>query len=351
MNETCKDTVVKAGKSRPPRTRRSRWTVRRVLFGVILLALSIPAAGMLIPVTRWVRAEGYVTTEEEVEIRPSVEGAIESWAVENGQTVRKGDVLVRLKSDVHRAALAQAISERKVAEARLADLKKNQELAEARRKEQIYRAERELERLREELQRMEESKTGAVSQREIADARLRVEVAKSNLAELRLDRSEAMAREVKVLEEQIEAARKAEARQAAEVELRTLRAAIGGVVQLHRFEPGEVVKPEHVLGQIFDTSRWIVKLTLPEHASRYVQTGQIVRVELSAWPAWRYGYCTARITEIQNVVTPRPTGEGVFYAEAALEAPGEKALAPGMRVSAEVHTGRTNLLSRLILGE
>lgn len=347
MNDTMTHEKEKT-KSRPPRTKRPRRSMRRVLLVLLVLLGGGGAAGFWIPTTRWVRAEGYVITDAEAEIRPSVEGVIESWNVKNGDTVRKGDVLVQLKCAVHRAALDRAISERKVAEAQLAKLRENQEMTEQVRKEKIYRAEQERKRVQDKLDRMEASQTGAVSKLELSDARLQVEVAKSRLAELRLDRSEAMDKEVQVLKEQIEAARKAEKLQTAEIELRKIRAAVDGVVQLHRFEAGEVVKPDHVLGQVFDTSCWIVKLTLPERGLAYVQNGQPVRVELSAYPAWRYGYLSARIQDVQRVVTPRATGDGVFYVEARLDDPGERKLTPGMRVSAEVNTGRTNWISRLL---
>jgi len=345
MSDTTQNTSEK--NPRPPRTKRPRRSMRRALLVLLVPLLGLLAAGVLVPTTRWVRAEGYVITDDEAEIRPSVEGAIESWKVENGDRIRKDDVLVQLKCAVHQAALEQAVGERMVAESKLVKLQKDQDLAKSQREQQVYRAERELERLRDELRRMEESKTGAISQRELSDTRLRVDVARSNLAELRLDRTETMAKEVQVLREQIEAARKAETLHAAEIELRKIRAAIDGVVQLHRFEVGEVVKPEHVLGQVFDTSCWIVKLTLPERALAYVQQGQPVRVELAAYPAWRYGYLNARIQEVQRVVTPRATGDGVFYVEAVLDDPGNKKLTPGMRVSAEVNAGSTNWFSRL----
>ncbi len=347
MTDTAKDANEKS-KNRPPRTKRKRFSFRRVLLILLVLVAAMVAAGLLVHTTRWVRAEGYVITDDEAEIRPSVEGAIESWNVQNGDTVHKGDVLVQLKCQVHQAALEQATSERKVAEAKLVNLKKDHELAESQRKQQIYRAERELKRIEDKLSRMEASSTGAISQQELSDTRLQVDVAKSNLAELRLDRSETMDKEVLVLKEQIESTRKAETLHAAEVELRTVRAAVNGVVQLHRFEVGEVVKPDHVLGQVFDTSRWIVKLTLPERSLAYVLEGQPVKVELAAYPSWRYGELNATIQEVQRVVTARATGDGVFYVEAVLENPGDKKLTPGMRVTALVNAGSTNWLSRLL---
>lgn len=346
MSDTTKDTSG-AGKSRPPRTKRPRRSIRRVLLGLLVMLIGLVTTAYFLPTTRWVQAAGYVITDSEAEIRPSVEGAIEAWSIKSGDSVRQGDVLLRLKCAVYRAALEQAASQQKVAEAKLADLRTDQELAESQRKEQVYRAKRELELLQEELRRMEECKTGAVSQREISDTRLRVDVARSKLAEQKLDRKGAMAGEVDVLREEIESARKAVARHAAEVELRTIRSAVDGVVQLHRFEPGEVVKPDHVLGQVFDISRWIVKLTVPERALAYVRIGQPVRVELAAYPAWRNGDLAARVQEIKQIVTPRATGDGVFYVEAELLDPPAGRLRPGMRASAKINAGRTNWLLRL----
>jgi multidrug efflux pump subunit AcrA (membrane-fusion protein) len=318
-----------------------------LLMALVVAAIAV-AATAVIPVTRWVNAEGYVVTDHEAEIRPSIEGAIDKWLVTDGQMVQEKQVLIQLKDAVHRAAYEQAQMELKVAQSELAKLKKDHELAESQRREEVFRARRELELLQDQLRRMEASKGGAVSQQEVSDQKLKVDIAKSKLAELELPREEVRKNEINVRAEHVEAARKAVEVCMKELDLRKIRAPLSGRVQLHDLEPGEVVKPEHVLGQVFDPSAWIVQLTVPERFIDYVVEGQPVRVELSAYPAWRNGYIFAKVQKVQRVVTARATGDGVVFVEARMDDPSDKKLHPGMSAQAQIDTGRTSYLRRLM---
>ena len=89
-------------------------------------------------------------------------------------------------------------------------------------------------------------------------------------------------------------------------------------MRFHRFEVGEVVKPKDALGQVFDRSGWVVKLDVPERYLAHVHEGQRVQVELASYPNWRHGYLEATVTRVMPVITPRPTGEGVFQVVAEL---------------------------------
>jgi hypothetical protein len=122
---------------------------------------------------------------------------------------------------------------------------------------------------------------------------------------------------------------------------------MAGVVQLNRFEPGEVVKPDHVLGQVFDRSAWVVKMKLPERSVPHVLAGQEVQVALAAYPTLRYGYAHAKVTRIVPVVTPAPTG-GTFFVEAKMDVPKDVPLQPGMTATGYVAAGSTNWLSRIL---
>lgn len=333
--------------SRPPRTVRKR-TFRRVLLVILLVLAALLLCGGLIPVTRWSKGSGFVMTEKEVEIRPSIEGAIDRWLVRDGDRVEKGQLLIQLKDSVQRAAYRQAIDELGGVEAKLAHLLSRQSLDRSRRKEQEFRIKRELQLARERLGKLQKAPKGVFSSQEINNARLKVDIASSRLAELRLPRDRVMAEEIKVLRERIKAARKKVALHEAEMKLRRIVSPLGGIVYLNRFEPGEVVKPEHVLGQIFDRGSWIVRLKLPERDIMHVRLEQSVRVELAAWPAWRYGYIPATVSKILPVVTPRSTGDGVFYIEARIESNTDVKLNPGMSANAEIDTGQTTWLMRLL---
>jgi membrane fusion protein (multidrug efflux system) len=186
------------------------------------------------------------------------------------------------------------------------------------------------------------------SPKEVDEARLRVSIATSELAELQLPIEDVREQQIRVLHEQIEAAKKQVAAHEAQLRQREVRAPMAGQVNLNRFEPGEVVKPEHVLGQIFDRRAWVVKLNLPEQALAHVAVGQKVKVSLAGYPTLKYGYLDAKIKYIIPVVTPRPNAPGIFYAEAALEVPPDFRIDPGMTASGWVDAGTTTWIKRKI---
>lgn len=87
------------------------------------------------PVRQWDAFTGRVSAVETVELRPRVSGYVQRVAYEEGQEVRKGDLLFAIDQRPYRAALdqAQAQLERARAEARLAQTqdKRAQSLVEA----------------------------------------------------------------------------------------------------------------------------------------------------------------------------------------------------------------------------
>ena len=334
---------------RPPRTvRRRRRPFRRVLLVILVVVAALVATAALVPTTRWATASGYVMTERETEIRPSVEGAIKRWLVKDGDEVKKGQLLIQLDDSVQQAACKLAQWERKAAEAKLARLRSMQELEQAQRRKHIFQAERKLAMATDSLKKMQEASSGGFSPQEIREAKLAVEVASSQLSELKLSHDEVLANQIAVLQEDIKTAREKVALHTAEAEQREIRAAQNGTIRLNRFEPGEVVKPDHVLGQVFDGSAWSVRLKLPEHHIRYVKEGQHVNVELAAYPSWRHGYVKATVSKVVPVVSPQATGDGIFQVYARIDDPDNSRLHPGMSARAHIATGTTNWLFRLI---
>src|SRR3954452_8438125 len=111
-----------AGTTPTPRKRRSR-TRRYIIIGASLLVLWIIVSTILgkrekpIPVTtekavrrtivQTVSATGKVQPETEVKISPEVAGEIIELPVEDGKSVKKGDLLVKIKPDSYKALLEQ----------------------------------------------------------------------------------------------------------------------------------------------------------------------------------------------------------------------------------------------------
>lgn len=323
---------------------------RRILLIIFLIFLGLLVLGSLVPLNRWAQGHGYLMTDDEVKLFASVEGPIERALVRSGQAVKEGDVVIQIKDAVQQASLRQAEDELKTRKARLRQLQSQQDLETKIRNEQINRAKTQLNMARDDLSKKEAVAGGGVSPQEIANARMQVQLAESRLLELQLPREEIRKGQIEVLQQEIQAAEKAVTLAREQVELRKIRAPISGTVQLQRFEPGEVVKPEHELGQIFDESAWVIKLTLPEKEIVRVRPGQKVEAELAAYNTLLGGKTIiGEITRTLPVVSPQATGDGVFPVEAKIVEPLDLEYYPGMRVSeARIATGKTTFLGRLL---
>ena len=349
-DRTAKKPAPNAGHSRPPRTRRRRLlTWRRFLAGCVIVPIGLVVGLWQWPTTRWVYATGYIMTDREVELRPSVEGAIAEKLAGSGDQVEVQQLVIRLHDEVEVAACEQAEAQLQAKEAQLRQLLHAQDLDKAQRKEQIYQAEQSLALSQGNLDRIQQAnKNRAVfSRRETEDAQLQVELARSRLKELQLTRDSVMASQIEVLREQIESSRKNVTLRKAERDMRRVVSPMSGTIMLNRFGPGEVVKPDDVLGQVFDHSTWIVKLTVSERWIRHVQSDQHVDITLAAFSRLRFGYLPARVTTVSRIVTAQPTGDGVFYAEATVVPTDQFELQPGMSASVRIDTGTTNWLFRL----
>ena len=334
---------------RPPRTQRGRWSARRVILILLLLLAGVLAAGALVPATRWVHGAGYVITDAEVELRPSVEGAIERRLVSSGAKVAKDQLLVQMKVAVQQAAYDRAVSSLDVKRAELNRLTVTHTWEDDVRATEIERGRQRLKLAQAQLTRISSASTsGAVSPAELEQAELEVALAVSELAELEIPREKVRFEQVQVLTEEIEAAQKLVDLRKAEIDLRQVRSPMSGTVYFNRFEPGEVVKPERVLGQVYDRSAWVVKLKVSEASLRHIKKGQPAEVDLAAYPTLQYGYLDAVVCRVLPVVTPRATGDGIFYVEARLEEQDRVALQPGMSARVQVNTGRTTWLGRLL---
>ncbi|MGH7215174.1 MAG: hypothetical protein ACREIT_10470, partial [Tepidisphaeraceae bacterium] len=169
---------------RPPRTKRVRvfTSPLRALLLLGLFALLIGLASLVVPTTLWVEGGGFVMTDVDAELRPSVEGNIDKWLVSTGQLVEKDQLVIQLNGSIQQAEHEEASSELRAKEAELDQMLSAQELERAQRKEQVSRGEQNLKLAEAYLERMT---GGGYSQKEVDEARLKMEIALSQLAELR----------------------------------------------------------------------------------------------------------------------------------------------------------------------
>src|SRR5438270_5330281 len=129
------------------KTKKSRKKLYWIIGIVLILAIAAVAAGMArkrekpIPVTtdkafrktitQLVTATGKIQPEIEVKISPEVSGEIIELPVKEGQIVRKGQLLLRIKPDTYRAQVEEQQAALSSARAAIAERKSQLTKAEA----------------------------------------------------------------------------------------------------------------------------------------------------------------------------------------------------------------------------
>lgn len=201
------------------------------------------------PLERTVEATGTVVAIDSAVLRPEVQGLVEAVLFEDGQPVKKGQPLVRLRSADARAALADATARAKLAELDL------------------------------------ERKKALRAQEDASQADLDQAEANAALARAAVDRaSEALRRT-------------------------TLSAPFDGVTGLREVAVGELIDPSRSVTRLESRDRLAVDLALPERALGEVVTGQKAAIHAEALPdqplVGEVSYVAPRVDEGTRTVAVR----------------------------------------------
>ncbi len=171
---------------------------------------------------------GQLESESSVEVRPELDGIIESIDFIEGETVKKGDVLIRLRDKEQAAHVREARARAKLAE--------------------------------EMFRRIE-----ALQLKEVS---ARAEYDKAS-AELEVARAEVQLREV-------------------ELNKTKVRAPFDGVVGARRVSPGERVRRSTILVRIDAVDRLQLVFAVPEIGVPFVRTGMPVTITVKPFPEIRF---------------------------------------------------------------
>jgi len=205
-----------------------------------------------------VAAEGRVVAYPGAEVKVGAEraGRLVRVAVEEGQTVRRGDLLAEIDSDELRAALAEA-------RARVAEAEADSRLAEA----------------------------NLVRRRRLAEERI--------LAANDLD---AATRDVEASHARSETARATVARYDALLAKSRIVAPIAGTVVARRVDPGQMVEAGDHAFTVADLSRLRIEGEAHEADAGAITLGAAVRIEADGYPGRSW---SGRVEEIPDAVTLR----------------------------------------------
>lgn len=171
---------------------------------------------------------GQLESESSVEVRPELDGIIESIDFVEGQTIKKGDLLISLRDAEQAAHVREAKARAKLAE-------------------EIFR------------------RVTALAQKEVS---AQTEYDKAS-AELEVARAEVQLREVELAKTKV-------------------RAPFDGVVGARRVSPGERVRRSTILVRIDAVDRLQLVFAVPEIGVPFVRTGMPVTITVKPFPEMRF---------------------------------------------------------------
>ncbi|HEY9175762.1 MAG TPA: efflux RND transporter periplasmic adaptor subunit [Verrucomicrobiae bacterium] len=208
-------------------------------------------------------ASGYVVARREATVSSKITGKVVEVLIEEGMSVREGQVLARLDDTNVKASL-------RLAEAELASARSGLDETRAR----LRQAELELKRLTE-LAKSRIASTAELDQAEAEAAALRARLAKQ---EQDVNVSE---RQVAVWQQQLEDT--------------IIRAPFAGVVTSKNAQPGEMISPVSAGGgftrtgicTIVDMASLEIEIDVNEGYINRVEAGQPVQATLDAYPEWK----------------------------------------------------------------
>lgn len=333
---------------KPPETaveRRGR--LRRILRTAGGVVAVIFLLGYFVRPPKYAHASGYATTPGYAEVRAAVEGRVKTIVRSSGDAVEAGDPLLQLEDRAERTAYEEALARVAEAEADLVYREGEAADIQIRHRNALAAAELEAEHARRnlELTRQLFDKSLA-SGRQLANDEYAVTRAEEALRALREIDATVPMRHHEVLRQRVQSLREAAERARVALEQRVITAPIAGRVMRYTFYPGEVIRPDMVLYEIFDGPVCTMKVRVPERYASRVRKGQEAQARLGTHRTLIPRRFPGRVAFLRPVVE----GDGlanyrVVYCDldlTGLEIP------PGTSVDVRIRIGRASVWGHLL---
>lgn len=293
LAETVADTQLKPLSMTPRRRPRiGRMIVRLFLLVAVPLAAFYGGAHIYNQTGRYVTTENAYVKNHIIAVSANIDGRVQSVEVRNDQRVKKGDLLFRLDPETHWISLREAEAKRGSVRNEIEAIRAEYSEIEAEISEANARvafAEREAARQRKLAKR------GVATAAKLDASEHEVQVAKQKVSALRQKIRKVLAslggdplRAVELHPDFMQAEAAVELA-ALNLEYTEIRAADNGVVTRFRTETGEWVEEgKAMFGIIADEKTWVIA-NLKETQLTHVKIGQVVDVEIDAYPdvLWR----------------------------------------------------------------
>jgi HlyD family secretion protein len=233
-------------------------------------------------------ASGRVTTPQRASVGTVVTERVARIPVAEGQTVRRGDVLIVLDDRDERAALAQAEAAVAQAEAKIRQLREAGLPAAVQAQKQ---AEANLRLARAQHERSVELRTkGFISEAAQDDAKRNLDVAQSQLdaARLQVLSNSPAGSEFRMAETALLQARTALVAASTRLEQMAIRAPADGILIARKVEPGDVVQPGKELMALAPTGETQIVVQIDEKHLAQLAAGQKAIGSADAYPRERF---------------------------------------------------------------
>lgn len=233
-------------------------------------------------------ASGRIMTPQRVSIGAEITDRVARIPVDEGQTVRRGDVLIELVDKDERAAVAQARAAVGQAEAKIRQLR---EVALPAAEQGLVQAQANAVQARQQYERSKELKTkGFVSQSALDDAQRNLDVAESQLraARLQVQTNSPTGSEYAMAQTALEQARASLRVAEARLEQTVIRASVDGTLIARSVEPGNVVQPGKELMALAPAGETQVVVQIDEKNLSQLRIGQKALGSADAFPGERF---------------------------------------------------------------
>lgn len=274
---------------------------RRWLKPALLIVLALAAAGFFLrnvilgkPVETYeavrsdlvqsVVASGRVTTPQRVSVGAVITGRVTRIPVKEGQSVKRGDVLIELDDEDERAAVAQARGAVAQAEAKLRQLR---ELGLPAAEQALLQAQANHTQARLQHERAVELKTkGFVSQAALDDAQRNLDVAESQLraARLQVESNRPAGSDFALAQTALAQARASLGLAQAKLDQTVVRAPVDGTLIARSVEPGNVVQSGKELMALAPVGETQVVVQIDEKNLAQLKLGQRAIASADAYP-------------------------------------------------------------------
>ena len=280
-------------------------SLRRWIKRSLLIALVLAVAGFLLrdlilgkPVethqavrsdlVQSVVASGRIMTPQRVAVGAVITGRVERIPVQEGQSVRRGDILVVLDDRDERAAVVQARAAVAQAGAKVRQLR---ELGLPAAEQGLVQAQANLTQARRQYDRAADLKArGFVSQAALDDAQRNLDVAQSQLraAKLQVQSNSAAGSEFAVAQTALAQARASLGVAQAKLDDTVIRAPVDGILIARAVESGNVVQPGKELMALAPAGETQIVVQIDEKNLAQMRVGQKALGSADAFPRERF---------------------------------------------------------------